>query len=171
MNTCLMRLQNGDVSFIDDIIGTTEAGDNKSRYRAYLSKNGDYVIEIRISDHYTTKSSVLKQSNNKTQYLFQVVLITPTSPTITNNVINEPSQKIGNVRVLTRKVITTTYTKNALENLLMGISDYLVTPNDDITQTPQNENKECKTNKNNIRINESQIRSIVRETLRRYLQI
>lgn len=65
----------------------------------------------------------------------------------------------------------TTYTKNALENLLMGISDYLVTPNDDTIQTPQNENKECKTNKNIIRINESQLRSIVRETLRRYLQI
>ena len=123
----LALVKKGDVSFADDLLGISPKGNNDSRYRAYLALDENNIIEIRIGNHYETK-----------QFLFQVVLV-PSAPkpvakdTVTSNT------SVGNLKVLTSKIISTESSSEDLENMLMSIHDYLVSPTrsyEEAAQTP-----------------------------------
>ena len=110
----LSLVKSGDVSFADDLLGLSPKGDNNSRYRAYLALDEDSVIEIRIG-------------NNKSQFLFQVVLVPSTPKPVAKDVVTT-NTSVGNLKVLTSKIISAEFTIEDLKNLLMSIHDYLESP-------------------------------------------
>lgn len=124
----LALVKNGDVSFADDLLGISPKGNNDSRYRAYLALDENNIIEIRIGNHYETKRIILGKSNNKSQFLFQVVLV-PSAPKPVAKDAVTTNTSVGNLKVLTSKIISTESSSEDLENMLMSIHDYRIINN------------------------------------------
>lgn len=168
----LSLVKSGDVSFADDLLGLSPKGDNNSRYRAYLALDEGSIIEIRIGNHYETKKVILGKSNNKSQFLFQVVLVPSTPKSVAKDAVTT-NTSVGNLKVLTSKIISAESTIEDLKNMLMSIHDYLESPTksyEEATQTPTNESKTSKNmKKNTVKLNESQLRQIVAESVKKVL--
>lgn len=169
----LSLVKSGDVSFADDLLGLSPKGDNNSRYRAYLALDEGSIIEIRIGNHYETKKVILGKSNNKSQFLFQVVLV-PSSPKQVAKDAVTTNTSVGNLKVLTSKIISVESTIEDLKNMLMSIHDYLESPTksyEEATQTPINDSKTNKNMKKNvIKLNENTLRQIVAESVKKVLK-
>ena len=169
----LSLVKSGDVSFADDLLGLSPKGDNNSRYRAYLALDEGSIIEIRIGNHYETKKVILGKSNNKSQFLFQVVLV-PSSPKQVAKDAVTTNTSVGNLKVLTSKIISVESTIEDLKNMLMSIHDYLESPTksyEEATQTPINDSKTNKNMKKNvIKLNENTLRKIVAESVKKVLK-
>jgi len=123
----LSLIHNNDVSFADDIIGLTPRGNSTGRYRAFLSLNKKDILEIRIGNHHEPAKIALDKSNNKAQFLCQVVLITNPPQPESDDAIKSTTQ-IGNLRVLTKELISSNSSIDDLRNVLIGIKDYLISP-------------------------------------------
>lgn len=169
----LSLVKSGDVSFADDLLGLSPKGDNNSRYRAYLALDEGSIIEIRIGNHYETKKVILGKSNNKSQFLFQVVLV-PSSPKQVAKDAVTTNTSVGNLKVLTSKIISVESTIEDLKNMLMSIHDYLESPTksyEEAIQTPINDSKTNKNMKKNvIKLNENTLRRIVAESVKKVLK-
>ena len=169
----LSLVKSGDVSFADDLLGLSPKGDNNSRYRAYLALDEGSIIEIRIGNHYETKKAILGKSNNKSQFLFQVMLV-PSSPKQVAKDAVTTNTSVGNLKVLTSKIISVESTIEDLKNMLMSIHDYLESPTksyEEATQTPINDSKTNKNmKKNTIKLNENTLRKIVAESVKKVLK-
>ena len=169
----LSLVKSGDVSFADDLLGLSPKGDNNSRYRAYLALDEGSIIEIRIGNHYETKKVILGKSNNKSQFLFQVVLV-PSSPKQVAKDAVTTNTSVGNLKVLTSKIISVKSTIEDLKNMLMSIHDYLESPTksyEEAIQTPINDSKTNKNMKKNvIKLNENTLRQIVAESVKKVLK-
>ena len=127
LNQRLENLKLGNTSFISDVVGATQKGNGESYYRTFIALDEKTVIEIRISEHLATKTSTLKKSNNLSQYLFQVVLLTPNTTLTGNQHINDTGQ-VGNLKVVTEKYFTPNSTINDMIGILKNIHDYLMNP-------------------------------------------
>lgn len=183
----LSLIQKENIGFLDDVLGLKERGNNNSRYRAYLSMEGNYIVEIRISNHYTTKDTTLTQSNNKSQYLFQVVLITNSPKTVLDNAIKHDTNA-GNTKLLTDTIISSFATLDDVKRILQEFSDYLLSPNTfvnnriqttnlltnktDLTNNKKqiNCNKNIKTDKKTIRLTESDLHRVIKESVNKVLK-
>lgn len=170
MEKRLELIHTGDVSFADDLLGLSPSGDNNSRYRAYLALDNNNIIQIRIGNHYETKKALLDKANNKAQFVFQIVMVTtPPKPEAEDAVTN--STKIGNLRVLTDKIMSSDSTIDDLKNVLSSINDYLISPTtsyENATQlTESNTHKNMK--KNTIKLNEQQLRNVIAESVKKVL--
>lgn len=119
----LSLVKSGDASFADDLLGLSPKGDNNSRHRAYLALDEGGIIEI----HYETKKAILGKSNNKSQFLFQVVLVPSTPKPVAKDAVTT-NTSVGNLKVLTSKIISAESTIEDLKNMLMSIHDYLECP-------------------------------------------
>ncbi len=186
------NFRKADISFLDKILGLKKRGSNGSHYRDYLSLNEKDIIEIRISDHYETKKSALLKSNNRVQYLYQIVLIQKNPKEESDDAI-KTNQKVGNVRILTQGIIGTDYNIKVLETMLRTIADYLSYP-DYLWTDKTSENKEINNkitenetradniveknkiiflknmNRKQIRLNESQFNSLVRKIVKKVVK-
>ena len=176
LNDKMALARQGNVSFADDILGMSPIGNNKSRYRAFLASDNTNIIEIRIGNHYETEKAALDKSNNKSQFLLQVVLITEPPQPEANNAIKNTT-KIGNLHVLTKKLVSSDFSAEDLKNALMGIRDCLISPTRSFEQEINNQktNENIKMNKKQtIRLNESQfnnlVSKIVKESVKRVLR-
>lgn len=168
MEKKLNLIQKGDVSFADDILGLSQKGVNDSRYRAYLALDKNNIIQIRIGNHYETKKAVLDKSNNKAQFLFQIVLVTtPPKPKAKDSVDN--STRIGNVRVLTDKIMSSESTIDDLKNTLRSINDYLISPSKSYESITTESKTHKNMNKKVIKMNEGTLRKIVAESVSKIL--
>lgn len=126
----LLSLRQCDTAILDSVLGTCEQGQNNSHYRAYLALDEKSVIETRIANHYETKNAILDKSNNKSQYLYQIILITTppmeqSKDAITNNT------NVGNVKILTKGYISSNTAINDVEELLKSVHDHLIHPNNE----------------------------------------
>lgn len=133
----------------------------------WMKKN---IIEIRIANHFGTKSGILDKSNNKSQYLYQVVLITTPPMPQTNNSITTTTN-VGNVKVITKGYIGESTTINDIKELLAEIHDYLIAPATSFDVENNNDMNENRTmaKKQVIRLSESQLIQIVKESFKRVL--
>lgn len=167
----LSLIHNGDVSFADDIIGLTPRGNGASRYRAFLALNERDILEIRIGNHYETEKVALAKSNNKAQFLCQVVLITtPPQPESDDAITSTTS--VGNLHVLTKKLISSNSSIDDLRNVLISIKDYLISPTKSYEDSiNDNNNNDIKTenymrnNKRTIRLTESDLHQIIEKAI------
>lgn len=115
-----VSIENEDTSFANTILGTSNYGNNDSCYRSYLTIDGKNVIEIRIANHYET--------NNLSQFIYQVVLITdPPQPQQGDSITTTTSA--ANLKILTKGIISKDTSKEELSSLLKSIHDYLISPN------------------------------------------
>lgn len=168
----LSLIHNGDVSFADDIIGLTPRGNGASRYRAFLALNERDILEIRIGNHYETEKVALAKSNNKAQFLCQVVLITtPPQPESDDAITSTTS--VGNLHVLTKKLISSNSSIDDLRNVLISIKDYLISPTKSYEDSiNDNNNNDIKTenymrnNKRTIRLTESDLHRVIEESVK-----
>ena len=81
----VIKLRHNDISFAKDVLGLAPKGKNGSYYRAFLAMDEKNIIEIRFANHYETKNAASEKSNNKSQFLFQVVLVTPKTKVTSNS--------------------------------------------------------------------------------------
>ena len=173
LSSIIGLIQNEDTSFAIELLGTTEQGNNNSHYRAFFTIDGKAILEIRIANHYETETAALNQSNNVSQYLFQVVLITNPPKEMQDNSISA-NTTVGNLKVLTRKIISNEASIEEVKLLLASIHDYLICPDGEllnesnIHKTLSKENtSESKSNKHIIKtINETQLKQIVAESIK-----
>ena len=132
-------MKQGNLTFITEVIGVFPKGNNNSLYRSYLALDEKNIVEIRVGGHYTTKKAALDKSNNLSQFLFQVVLITPDSQmTGKNQIMN--TGKVANLRVITQKYITADSSINDLISLLKSLHDYLMNPTQSYEQSLTSQN-------------------------------
>ena len=154
-------------------------GDNDSHYRAYIALNERDIIEIRVANHYATKKSVLDKSNNKAQYLCQVVLITTPKTTRQEGTITDTT-RVGNTKVLTQKELNQNSTIDDLNTLFMSIHDYLINPSRSFEEAQQSQQqpqiktenkttKDMKESKQIVKLNESQLRQVIKESIKKVL--
>lgn len=163
-----------DTSFANVILGTSNRGNNDSCYRAYLTIDGKSIIEVRIANHYETKTSALEQSNNLSQFLCQVVLITdPPQPQQGDSITTTTTA--ANLKILTKGIISRNTSVEKLSRLLKSIHDYLISPNSEWEEAKPNktikpENKQYNNmNKKLIRLTEQDLHRIVKESVNRIL--
>lgn len=172
----LIKLRNGDVSFAKEVLGLSPKGKNDSCYRAYLAIDKQNIIEVRFANHYETLRAARDKSNNKSQFLFQVVVLTPQTK-IQKDSITEPTAVVGNLKVLTNKPLSFSMSNDEeLKATLMSIHDYLISPSETFentkpTITQNNESKATKFMKQNKKtINEAQLRKIIAESVKNVLK-
>lgn len=123
-----VSIENEDTSFANTILGTSNYGNNDSCYRSYLTIDGKNVIEIRIANHYETKKTALEKSNNLSQFIYQVVLITdPPQPQQNDSITTTTTT--AHLKILTKGVISKDASEEELSKLLKSIHDYLISPN------------------------------------------
>ena len=168
------KMKEGNVSFLDDVIGTNPRGNNDSHYRAYLALDEKNVVEIRVATHYATKKAVSDKSNNKSQFLLQVILATP-EPTPQKGEPIDNTRNVGNLRVITQQRLSSQSSIEDLCNSLKEIRDFLMTPDYSYEQSllSQNQNNQedkninCNRNMNKklIRLTEADLHRIVRESV------
>lgn len=158
-----------DTSFANVILGTSNYGKNNSYYRAYLSIDGKNVIEIRIANHYETKRTALGKSNNLSQFIYQVVLITdPPKVKQSDSIVTTTS--VANLKILTKGIISKDSSIEELSSMLKSIHDYLISPNSEWeNNSTQQINCNTNMNKNKIRLTESQLHRIIKESVRNVL--
>lgn len=170
-------IDNEDTSFANVILGTSNRGNNDSCYRAYLTIDGKSIIEVRIANHYETKTSALEQSNNLSQFLYQVVLITdPPQPQQGDSITTTTTA--ANLKILTKGIISRNTSVEKLSRLLKSIHDYLISPNSEWEEakpkkTIKPENKQYNNmnkNKKLIRLTESDLHQIVKESVETILE-
>lgn len=124
----LIRFRKREISFAKDILGLSQKGENNSFYRAYLAMDKKNIIEVRFSNHYETSKTARDKSNNMSQFLFQVVLITPKSKTQKDS-ITSPIAMEGNLKILTNASLNfNSSDEKELKDVLMSIHDYLISP-------------------------------------------
>lgn len=162
---------NGDISFLDTVLGLNPRGANDSHYRDYLSLDEGSIIEIRVSGHPTTKNAVLDNANNKTQYLLQVVLIQSNTP-MTGDAITT-DVKVGNLQVLSQVYVGTDYNWDNLEDLLRKIAAYLTCPEysdagggTSQQQTTIKQQENCSMNSRIVTLTESRLRVMIGEAVK-----
>jgi hypothetical protein len=115
-----VSIEKEDTSFANTILGTSNYGNNDSCYRSYLTIDGKNVIEIRIANHYET--------NNLSQFIYQVVLITdPPQPQQNDSITTTTTT--AHLKILTKGVISKDASEEELSRLLKSIHDYLISPN------------------------------------------
>ena len=162
-----VSIENEDTSFANTILGTSNYGNNDSYYRSYLTIDGKNVIEIRIANHYETKKTALEKSNNLSQFIYQVVLITdPPHPQQGDSITTTTSA--ANLKILTKGIISKDASKEELSSLLKSIHDYLISPNSEWEEIKTNNNQlNCNLNMNKklIRLTESDLHKIVKESV------
>lgn len=158
-----------DTSFANVILGTSNYGKNNSYYRAYLSIDGKNVIEIRIANHYETKRTALGKSNNLSQFIYQVVLITdPPKVKQSDSIVTTTS--VANLKILTKGIISKDSSIEELSSMLKSIHDYLISPNSEWeNNSTQQINCNTNMNKNKIRLTESQLHNMIRESVKQVL--
>ena len=123
-----VSIENEDTSFANTILGTSNYGNNDSCYRSYLAIDGKNVIEIRIVNHYETKKTALEKTNNLSQFIYQVVLITdPPQPQQNDSITTTTTT--AHLKILTNGVISKDASQEELSRLLKSIHDYLISPN------------------------------------------
>ena len=168
-----VSIENEDTSFANTILGTSNYGNNDSCYRSYLTIDGKNVIEIRIANHYETKKTALEKSNNLSQFIYQVVLITdPPQPQQNDSITTTTTT--AHLKILTKGVISKDASEEELIRLLKSIHDYLISPNSEweISKTNNSQPINCKRNMNKrlIRLTESDLHRIVKESVNRVLR-
>ena len=168
-----VSIENEDTSFANTILGTSNYGNNDSCYRSYLTIDGKNVIEIRIANHYETKKTALEKSNNLSQFIYQVVLITdPPQPQQNDSITTTTTT--AHLKILTKGVISKDASEEELSRLLKSIHDYLISPNSEweISKTNNSQPINCKRNMNKrlIRLTESDLHRIVKESVNRVLR-
>ena len=137
------------------------------------------VVEFRAADHYETESVAKDKTNNKAQYLFQLVMITNPPIQQSDNAITGTG-RVANINVITR-TITSESTIDELILLLKAIRDYLKTPStsydsqlaigDDSPNSKTEINCSKKLNSNNtIRLTESDLKNIIKGTVMKILK-
>lgn len=166
----------GDTSFLDNVIGLDSRGLNDSHYRDFLTLDTANVVGVRISDHYETEKTALDKSNNKVQYLFQVVLI-PNPPNKEQTDSIKTTTAVGNVKILTKGYIDTERNWGNLQQLLKTLQDYLTCSdytydenlaNGNNIQDNQQQNNISE--KRTICLTESKLRNIIRESVRNIME-
>lgn len=167
-----VSIENEDTSFANTILGTSNYGNNDSCYRSYLTIDGKNVIEIRIANHYETKKTALEKSNNLSQFIYQVVLITdPPQPQQNDSITTTTTT--SHLKILTKGVISKDASEEELSRLLKSIHDYLISPNSEweISKTNNSQPINCKRNMNKklIRLTESDLHKIVKESVKKTL--
>ena len=167
-----VSIENEDTSFANTILGTSNYGNNNSCYRSYLTIDGKNVIEIRIANHYETKKTAIEKSNNLSQFIYQVVLITdPPQPQQNDSITTTTSA--ANLKILTKGIISKDTSKEELSSLLKSIHDYLISPNSEWEEIKTNNNQlncNLNMNKKQIRLTESDLKEIVKESVKRMLK-
>ena len=168
-----VSIENEDTSFANTILGTSNYGNNDSCYRSYLTIDGKNVIEIRIANHYETKKTALEKSNNLSQFIYQVVLITdPPQPQQNDSITTTTTT--AHLKILTKGVISKDASEEELSRLLKSIHDYLISPNSEweISKTNNSQPINCKINMNKrlIRLTESDLHRIVKESVQKILK-
>ena len=181
LRTIMKLIQQENTSFMKNIIGVNEKGNNNSYYRGFLSLDEKNVLEIRIANHYETENSAKDKSNNVSQFLFQVVLKTTPPKNQTTDSITK-NKKVANLNIIT-KTLKTNSTIEEVCSLLKCISDFLISPSDDYANNEQttikdtnsinnkqiNCNINMKTNKKTIRLTESDLHNIIKESVKKVL--
>ena len=167
-----VSIENEDTSFANTILGTSNYGNNDSCYRSYLTIDGKNVIEIRIANHYETKKTALEKSNNLSQFIYQVVLITdPPQPQQNDSITTTTTT--AHLKILTKGVISKDTSEEELSRLLKSIHDYLISPNSEweISKTNNSQPINCKRNMNKklIRLTESDLHRIVKESVNKII--
>ena len=167
-----VSIENEDTSFANTILGTSNYGNNDSCYRSYLTIDGKNVIEIRIANHYETKKTALEKSNNLSQFIYQVVLITdPPQPQQNDSITTTTTT--AHLKILTKGVISKDASEEELSRLLKSIHDYLISPNSEweISKTNNSQPTNCKRNMNKrlIRLTESDLHRIVKESVNKII--
>ncbi len=182
LRTIMKLIQQENTSFMKNIIGVNEKGNNNSYYRGFLSLDEKNVLEIRIANHYETENSAKDKSNNVSQFLFQVVLKTTPPKNQTTDSITK-NKKVANLNIIT-KTLKTNSTIEEVCSLLKCISDFLISPSDDYANNEQttikdtnsinnkqiNCNINMKTNKKTIRLTESDLKNIIKESVKNVLK-
>lgn len=182
LRTIMKLIQQENTSFMKNIIGVNEKGNNNSYYRGFLSLDEKNVLEIRIANHYETVNSAKDKSNNVSQFLFQVVLKTTPPKNQTTDSITK-NKKVANLNIIT-KTLKTNSTIEEVCSLLKCISDFLMSPSDDYANNEQttikdtnsinnkqiNCNINMKTNKKTIRLTESDLHQIIKESVKNILK-
>lgn len=171
LNGLLLKIQQEDSSFLVRALGLTKRGNNSSYYRGYLALDAQNIIEFRAADHYETENTAKDKTNNKAQYLFQVVMMTKPPKKQADNAITRTG-RIANINVITR-IVTSESTIDELILLLKAIRDYLRTPSasyeSQISVERSNKtNINCSKNmnkKNTIRLTESELKRIITESV------
>ena len=159
-----VSIENEDTSFANTILGTSNYGNNDSCYRSYLTIDGKNVIEIRIAK---------EKSNNLSQFIYQVVLITdPPQPQQNDSITTTTTT--AHLKILTKGVISKDASEEELSRLLKSIHDYLISPNSEweISKTNNSQPINCKINMNKrlIRLTESDLHRIVKESVQKILK-
>lgn len=179
LNQLLLKIQEEDSTFLVGALGLTKRGNNDSYYRGYLALDARNVVEFRAADHYETESVAKDKTNNKAQYLFQLVMITNPPKQQSDNAITGTG-RVANINVITR-TITSESTIDELILLLKAIRDYLKTPStsydsqlaigDDSPNSKTEINCSKKLNSNNtIRLTESDLKNIIKGTVMKILK-
>ncbi|MBR2101893.1 MAG: hypothetical protein IJ928_03980 [Prevotella sp.] len=167
---------NGDVSFLDALLGLDERGENGSRYRDFLTLDEANIVGMRVADHFETINSTLDNANNKVTYLMQVVLIqTPPKPEAGDAI--KSHQTVSHTKVLTQGYVDSGRNWNNLVKLLKTLADYLTCAdytNDSMVSSGEKEIITCKTNinmnKKLIRLTESDLHRIVKESVKKIIK-
>lgn len=128
MDARLNRIKCGDVSAFDDILGIQPSGQNGSRYRSYFTLDKESVIEIRISNHLEPRKTDLMESDKMSSFLLQIALVTNPLPSQTNDAVTINMRSVDNLKVLSKKLITSNISLIGLSNTLRSIHDYLIKP-------------------------------------------
>ena len=180
LNNMFNSIKQEDISFMKELLGVTGQGNNESLYRGYLALNGKNILELRVANHYETESVAKEKSNNISQYLFQVVLITNPPKAIATDAFTQ-SGKLANLQIITRE-ITETSSEDDFIKLLKSIHDFLISPvgeyEESISKQEDTTNKEnnkdniddSKMRKNTFRLTESQLHRMIKESVREVLK-
>jgi hypothetical protein len=180
LNNMFNSIKQEDISFMKELLGVTGQGNNESLYRGYLALNGKNILELRVANHYETESVAKEKSNNISQYLFQVVLITNPPKAIATDAFTQ-SGKLANLQIITKE-ITETSSEDDFIKLLKSIHDFLISPvgeyEESISKQEDTTNKEnnkdniddSKMRKNTFRLTESQLHRMIKESVREVLK-
>ena len=173
LNNMFNSIKQEDISLMKELLGVTGRCNNESLYRGYLALNGKNILELRVSNHYETESVAKEKSNNISQYLFQVVLITTTPKAIATDTVTQ-SVKLANLQIITKE-ITETSSEDDFIKLLKSIHDFLISPGSEYEESISKQ--EDATNKENIddskkmrnntfRLTERQLHRMIKESVR-----
>lgn len=180
LNNMFNSIKQEDISFMKELLGVTGQGNNESLYRGFLALNGKNILELRVANHYETESVAKEKSNNISQYLFQVVLITNPPKAIATDAFTQ-SGKLANLQIITKE-ITETSSEDDFIKLLKSIHDFLISPvgeyEESISKQEDTTNKEnnkdniddSKMRKNTFRLTESQLHRMIKESVREVLK-
>ena len=176
LNNMFNSIKQEDISFMKELLGVTGRGNNESLYRGYLALNGKNILELRVSNHYETESVAKEKSNNISQYLFQVVLITTPPKAIATDAVTQ-SGKLANLQIITKE-ITETSSEDDFIKLLKSIHDFLISPGSEyeesISKQEDATNKEniddSKMRNNTFRLTERQLHRMIKESVRQVLK-